>query len=710
MPKIRSPLPDALQPYRDLGIVQDCPKGETQVYLDCPFCGREDGKFSINTETGVWRCFVCAEGNERGGGNIYVFIGRWLSQCLESTDYSELLEDREGIDEETLLRWNVAYNPLTGDWMIPGYNHEGRLSNLYRYRIGRGCWGLKKIKHQLFGVDKFKGDSEVVYVVEGPWDAMAVYQVLEPGESVLGIPGCKVFNSAWAKSELFQDREIVFLLDNDYPKKNPKTGKTNLPAGNEGMKFGIGVLTEAGIGKGNLNYLKWGKKGYDPDLPDGFDVRDALNSHFKGSRTPREAFEKLIGRISHPPEEWLREEKKSSGENSELSVIPCDNYKTVVEAWEKAMHWTDGLDKALSCMLSSVLTTKLVGEQLWFKIISPPASGKTTLLEGISVCRKHVISKDTIRGFYTGWASGEDTSIAAMAADRTLAIKDGDTLLKSPNLAQILSEGRGLYDGAGRTHYRNNVMRDYEGHRMTWLLCGTSALREIDDSELGARFLDCVIMDGIDEKFERQVGIRAADQEIQNMLVQCNGRPENRSNPDLITAMRLTGGYVKYLRENDVELVSSVQIDSELGEKCNQLGLFISKMRARPSKFQQDEEAGREFSPRLVKQLTRLTIALTAVMNKSRPDREVLNRVNQIARDTARGITLDICKMIHEEEDKGMSTNAIHLRTGLSDGRVGKLCRFMKSLKILYYPKVGNNQRRWKLTGSMRKLYEQVMD
>src|SRR5690606_14950694 len=120
--------------------------------------------------------------------------------------------------------------------------------------------------------------------------------------------------------------------------------------------------------------------------------------------------------------------------------------------------------------------------------------------------------------------SGEDYSLISKLGGKTLVVKDGDTLLQSPNLGQILSEARDLYDTVSRSSYRTKQGgRDYQGVRMTFILCGTSSLRKIDSSELGERFLDCVIMEGIDNDLEDEILWRVANRVERNMGVEADG-------------------------------------------------------------------------------------------------------------------------------------------------------------------------------------------
>ena len=760
MPKVVD-YPKQLKPYRSHGIDLQWRDGDAEATADCPWCGRE-GKFSINAETGQCKCWVCGEGTEKGGGNPIIFLRQlWEASyaATQSEDYRELAEERGLLQVDTLVQWGVCRSTLTGDWLLPGYNLKGDLVQLYRYaqKYDREKWvkrllATPGLDHQLFGTALFDPEKPDVYLCEGAWDAMALWEVLgqcrlddkqvretaNPGRSilsstnVLAVPGCNTFKEQWAS--LFSGRTVYLLYDSDHPITNAKTGKSQGSAGLAGVRRAAGILSEAKKPPEGIYYLRWGEEGYDGGLPSGYDVRDALRGRddpqtalLEGLACRLRGLEGLLQKVAPVPKEWLRRHARASRARSSktpvegggLEPTPCSSYQEVVAAWRKALKWTDGLDRALSCMLASALSTQMVGEQLWFKIISPASGGKTTIAEGLAVATRYVVSKDTVRGFHTGWRDedGQDHSLAAEINGRTLVIKDGDTLLKSPNLLQILSEGRALYDRVSRTHYRNAVARQYLGHRTTILICGTQSLREIDDSELGVRFLDCVLMDGIDEDFEDAVGLMAVYQEARAMLQQSNGEPENQYPVQLAKAMALTGGYVEHLRENDARLLSGVSLGKRAARQCQRLGKFVAIMRARLPKLRSDDdrEAGREFSARLNKQLVRLALSLAAVLGRDGVDDEVIQRVRQIALDTGRGNTLDVVSHLYEAGERGMALRSITFcLDGLGGDRTRNLMRFLKRMGAVELHEVeGKGTARhthWRLTERMRGLYEDVLE
>ena len=64
MPVASKQRPNHLRPYVFHGLDLRHRDGDRNASGDCPWCGRE-GKFSVEVETGLWRCWVCAEGSSR---------------------------------------------------------------------------------------------------------------------------------------------------------------------------------------------------------------------------------------------------------------------------------------------------------------------------------------------------------------------------------------------------------------------------------------------------------------------------------------------------------------------------------------------------------------------------------------------------------------------------------------------------------------------
>lgn len=430
----------------------------------------------------------------------------------------------------------------------------------------------------------------------------------------------------------------------------------------------------------------------------------------------------LLELVTEVPEAWLGGSSTSSNGNRSaptMECLECTEYSILKTSWKKAMKWTEGLDNALSVMLASITSTMAVGDQLWIKIIGPASCGKSTLCEAVSVNSKYVLAKSTIRGFHSGFGDGEqDHSLLSQVAGKTLVTKDGDTLLQSPNLGQVLSEARDVYDTTSRTSYRNKASRDYSGIRMTWLLCGTSSLRSIDSSELGERFLDCVIMDGINDELEDEILMRVASRSEKNLSFETDGTVDTQQDPDMTKAMQLTGGYINHLRENASELLSSIRFSEESLRKCTRLGKFVAYVRARPSKLQ-EENAEREFAARLVSQHIRLAKCLAAVLNKPEVDEKILGMTKKVALDTARGQTYDILEVMYEQDEEGIEPAMLTKFINGKDSETRRLLRFLRRIGAVETfekrVKAKTNKGvvrkvRWRMTDYMTNLFEEVQE
>jgi hypothetical protein len=721
-------VPEVVKPYLFHGV--ELGWNSRQAVGDCPWCGRE-GKFCVDLEKGVWRCYVCGEGSDKGGGNVYTFLHRLWEASYESTkDYKKLASSR-GLQPDTLIYWEVVQSALTGDWLVPGHNPEGKLCQLYKYVPYKDRMALLAspgLKHQLFGLPLFNRSASTIYLMEGPWDGMAAWEALGQTKitdkgyqatanqtrslladaSVLAVPGCNTFLEAWLP--LFLEKRMVVIYDSDHPKLIG--GRTVPPAGWAGMRRVTTLL--AGVAKEVL-VKHWGPDGYAPDKPSGYDARDVLADD---SLPVPQRVERLLGDVLGPPTAWtpkrVKKAKATTRKGGELECTPCSRYEEVTDSWQRALKWTPGLDHALACMLASISSTPMVGDQLWLKVVGPAACGKSTLCEAVSVNRQYVLAKSTIRGFHSGFKTdGEDSdcSLVSLLPGMTLVTKDGDTLLQSPNLGQILSEGRDIYDGVSRTHYRNNRSKAYEGLRITWILCGTSSLRQIDSSELGERFLDCVVMDGIDDELEDEILNRVVHRATRDMSIESSSEAESQYAPELARAMGLTGGYIDWLRENAAERLALMEYPSWVKRKLTRLGKFTAYMRARPS-TKQEEIAEREFATRLVSQLTRLAGCLALVLNKDGVDEEVMRRVKQVALDTSRGRTLLLVKQMYESVD-GLESKALALLGSQTEEKTRYLLRFLRAIGVIenHQPLTERGTRGkvlWRLTERMHRLYTEA--
>ncbi len=442
----------------------------------------------------------------------------------------------------------------------------------------------------------------------------------------------------------------------------------------------------------------------------------------------RENWERFLGTFHPVPEEWKKGAGVASEEGDEVpttEVMPCESWEELVGYWKKAVCWTEGMDTALAVCLACASSTMLTGDQLWIKLIGPASCGKSTLCEALTVSTRFVVAKSKLRGFHSGFVAQEDKKATQKAdhslipeiRNKTLITKDGDTLLSSPNLSEILSEARDLYDGVSRSHYRNSAGRAYAGLRMTWILAGTASLRSIDSSELGERFLDCVVVDKLEDGQRESIAKRVRQRAFGARVIETDEEDENRQktqDEEMLEAHGRTAGYLEYLRENVAERIEELKVPTEAEEGCERMGDFVAYMRARPSKLQ-SESKEREMPWRLIVQLARLAMNLSVVLNRPEIDDVVMEKVKKVALDTARGHTLDICRQLVKVGDLGMEAKGLATIANLSEPKANDYLLFLSHIGVVERTKNVKRKKgfqsrgvRWKLTHAVKHLMEHI--
>lgn len=745
MPKVDS-IPRNLKPYISHGV--SLSGDGDQRAADCPFCGKEQ-KFYVSVKTGLYQCKVCGTGNAKGGGNPLVFLRElWkLSDKQGTDDYASLSGDRKLLYPETPLLWEIVKSATTGDWLVPGYGVDGKLHQLYHYVSiqEKGQWVKRLLptpgvheegkSHGLHGVNLFDKSKSTVYLCEGLWDGIALWEILRAckrddegklvfaGEAssllkdanVLAAPGCNVWQDQWC--QLLGGKHVILCYDSDHP--NEKTGKS---AGYEGMQRVCDSLATASPPPASVKMIHWGPAGYSPDLKSGWDLRDSLSSSGETVQERTACLESLLTLVDVIPAEWVKGRSALAAQEGkvELNSLPCESWKTLRNTWIKALKWTEGLDYALSCILATAASTDLPGDQLWIKVVSPPSTGKTTLVEGAAVSRDYTFSKDTLTGLYSGFqtdAEGkEDLSMIPKLKGKTFIVKDGDTILQNPAMTTILSQFRALYDRNFGTQFKNKMSRDYKDVNCTVVLCGTEKIRKIDESELGERFLDVVIMEGIDLDHEEDICDR-----VINRL--CDNEEEGEDHSvQLSLAKRLTGGYLEHLRRTAVREWGQVEVPQNARRVLKNLAIFVAHMRARPgavSNAKHAESDNREMAPRLTGQLVRLAKCLAIVLQRKSVDPTVLDRVRRCALDTSRGVTLRICETLFEAGVEGGDTSVLAARAKITVPRTRELLQFLQRIAVTEVfewrdPTVnggitGGLKKRWRLTERMKELYHEAI-
>lgn len=791
MPKLDT-TPHPLRPFIFHGVDLDYGRGD-EALGDCPFCGKES-KLSVNSLTGQWRCLSCNIGEQRqgkvvSGGNVRTFLQLLLDLSPDNTQHHEQLRlDKGLLYTSSLSHWGIRLSAFTGELIVPTYKPgTGKLDQVYRYLCdyssGKQRWmptprekvssthnngqPTESFGHGIFGVHLWDQDKPDVWVCEGLFDAIALWEIMRvvhiEGNSashhhssvtdvrltytanesdslfgrtnIIAVPSVTTFDQSWCR--LLAGKNVYLCYDNDHPRD--RTSNTDpprtvhvYPMGIVGMRSVCQILAHSEESPESVSYLQWGTDSDDTDgqggiytgfnlsLPSGWDIRDELCSW----ETLPIRIVQLVGiieRLAVIPADWISGRSFDDEESGKtrLQPLPCRSWQEVVDAFSKCMEWIEGLDRVLSIMLACISSTKTVGTKLWIKAIGPASSGKTVLCEAISVARKYVYPKSILTGFHSGFklkGQTENLSLILKINGKTLVTKDADTIMQLPNRAKVFSEARDLFDGASRTEYRNDMGQDHECINVTWIIAGTSAIAEADESELGQRFLTSIMFDEIDEDLEDRISLRAAHTTNRNMSFESNGRAESFDSPEMTLSKQLTGGYVCYLRDNAQSLLDDILFPESRLRECVRLGKFTAYMRARPSK-KQDEKAERELCVRLVQQMVKLAKCLAVVLNRSEVDQEVMRRVRQTALDTSRGKVLDVCSMLYRMDDSGSTSAGIAYICKYPEVDVDSVLRFLLRMKPPVVEKFSETiktatnkyRTKYRLLPRVKELYRQVM-
>jgi hypothetical protein len=373
------------------------------------------------------------------------------------------------------------------------------------------------------------------------------------------------------------------------------------------------------------------------------------------------------------------------------------------------MFWTDGLELCLACMCAVCTSTMIIDDQLWIKPISPASTGKTILAEAMAIS-DHVHCESTFTGLHSGWSpDGADNSLLEKINGKTLIIKDGDTILSSPVMDKLLGELRDAYDTNSRVHFKHGVNFSYEGYRFTVILAGTESIKKLDKSELGQRFLDIRIVEKIDDDLEDAIGW-AKFSKINNRRGIQDETVESRFSPEMCKAYQLTGGYVNWLRTDTLEKYNRVKCSDEYGRHIVRLGKFVSYMRARLATKQEEIEADREMSPRLISQLSKLCLCLGMVLQKPEIDREVIRIITKAGLDTSSGKTLDVLNFMRTPKNKGgMDARILANTIFMSEKKGIEYLKFLRKLGVMETFAVGTNLR-WKVADKIDRLYSAILE
>lgn len=225
-----------------------------------------------------------------------------FSGANKSTNYKELAEAIKPLSEDCIKyaaerkiskRTLEAYNVGTGgrgELIFPHYDCESRLSlnKHWMPNNDKTMWSSANPVHNLFGKDVCdpSTNSDRLIIVEGQWDALAMYEL---GLPAVSIPS-GVSNMNWIKEDyeyLSYFDTIVLIMDNDAPGKKcavdvaarlgiDKCIIVNLP-----LKDANDML-KAGRGGEIINLIESTAKGQLDEIVDAQEMKDEVMDFIRG--------------------------------------------------------------------------------------------------------------------------------------------------------------------------------------------------------------------------------------------------------------------------------------------------------------------------------------------------------------------------------------------------------------------------------------------
>ncbi len=711
---------DRLRPYEFHGVHLEQVSGKESIG-DCPFCGKES-KFSVNTETGLWRCFVCGSGSSSGGGNALPFIRLLYEQSVKLTPdgFIQSVAKARLLSGASVHAWGVTES-ADCSWLIPGYGTDGKLDQLYRRILGKllptpGVWSEGKAHGLHMVAGDFDPKRPVVVVCEGIWDGMALWEVERQtwgDANIIAVPGCNIWRDEW--TEMCKGKIVTLLYDSDHP-----SGPNNSIAGWAGVHRVCRKLSGAAA---SVRVLKWGPDGYDPNKPSGWDIRDTLTS----AADRRVALVEILSKIEDAPKDWFTSTKVSSGGHvNGNQTLDCSTWEQCETAWQSAIMLRQDLGDVIAVCLAICASTQQSGNQLFLDIIGSPGSAKTTICQGLLTSQNCIHLENMtklISGYKKEGESDKDCSFLARANGKTWVTSEFDVLGSSPEYNQLMGKVRRIFDGETTATYGNSDEdRKYQGLRTPWIRAGThkmmDRMADRDQSQLGDRFLRIIIGDpSQDEK--RNITRSALRSERAAMLNQVSGVAGSIVDEKTQRAQGMTGGYVDWLRANIEELLSKLDVSESVEDYCMDLAELSADLRARPNeaKGNVDSHDTKEMPTRLARQNIRLASCLAVVLNKNEIDNEVLRIVRKVALDTANGHSLNItqwmcglnardpeCKTHQECGGIGMETLAMW--ANMTPDRAHKYLMFMRKIGVVDWSQSTN---RWLLTERVHELYTRIV-
>jgi hypothetical protein len=662
---------DKLKGFAQHGVVFDSNSGK-QAIGSCRLCGSKHNKFFVNVDNRLWDCKTCGRS---GNWEQFLEATHIEDRKLFKADVTRPLAKNRGISAQTFRAFGFGWNGQ--DYTYP-VRDDKKIVDLRRYRPGRRGIATKGSKSGLIGPEK-RLDSQRVWICEGEWDALALYEILRKvrvKEDVYAV--CGAGNFPKGMLDMFKGREVVLCFDHDEPGQRGLTRTWDLLAGIAASR----------------QRLVWPPE---LELKDGFDLRDLYHDNDKNAADTYKVLQQMLkteAPIDSKTADTTSPEVRNAIDPKGKGMKPS----TVLREFKKWLVIQNG--EVLDVLFGAIFANRIEeADPFWLFFVAPAGGSKSEYLMTLaesplvwleSALTPHsLISGMDLRG-------GQDPSLVPKIIGKTLVVKDFTTVLQMPQIQrdEVFSILRDAYDGRCGKAFGNGVSRRYEGH--FGIIAGVTP--EIDSGLYQSTILG-----------ERFVKYRIP---IRGKLTK--NKKACRRVMDNLTSKRV-------MREELLEISRKVlhrpvtpelypHISDSIKDRLCDLAHWVSNMRGfvARDRYTRTVEAKptSEVGTRLSGQFGIMAMGIALYQQKQEVDEDVYRLIVKIAKDTAPPIAeLMIRQLYVNRYDEAATTAEVREWTTMPE----RTCLYaLQDLEMLSVVRYDGRSGLWKLNGTMVKLMDSL--
>lgn len=627
----------------------------------------------------MWSC------NKTGkNGGFKTWIQEVVKHCRDNIGMGmgKLVKDR-GLLRKTIRHHEIGYNEVTDRYIVPIYDGNGdSFSDVKVYDMNAKSKKWKFVStsgmtNSLYGQHTVKGSNGTIWLCEGEWDAIAMWEILQSvgleNDITLAVSGGTTFKNEW--HGIFKDRDVRVLYDHD------KTGFR----GQNKVHKSISSLVRS------IQYVHWDSI---DNVKDNFDLRDYyIKIKKKNAKATFNGVKSFLEHTPHALAEGDEDKEQVEVEKLEGKFV---HPRTVYKEYRQWLHMPD--TTVLDVMFGSIIANRLPGDPLWMFIVAPSGMMKTELTLSISEAPYVVTTTSmTPHSLISGSNKGSaDPSLIPRLDGKILAIKDFTTILNMNQMAkeEIFGILRDAYDGKTEKYFGNGVIRSYNS--LFGLVAGVTPAIDMyteGQTALGERFL----------KYRIPVALNAKAAIAFLQRAQANSNSE----VDMRNSLRDIGKRVLSYDYHNLPIMPA-----DIKERIVYAAYWTAQMRGTVVRndFTQDQkfEPFVELGTRLTKQYTKLINGIGMFRGLEELGESEIQIITDIAVGSVPANREKIIRAVYKEagEEEFIEKDIVKWIRGFAPEMVRKHMKDLVSLDIVRRTKKNGRNQAYKLNPEFAEVIE----